>query len=90
MITIGDTVTLTADGASGEYLHEVVLYEWTIDDVIRPEIILSSITHVIEATKTQVSCRVQNDCGNWSQPVTITIRAEIACPIPTIMGILVS
>ena len=50
----------------------LVLYEWTVNDVILTD--TTQTTQTIEADVSEgdvVSVRAQNDCGSWSQPVTL-------------------
>lgn len=89
MTTAGDLVTITANGAMGGDGHSITAYEWKINGAIQAGAGVS-ITHTLEVGTTEVECRVQNDCGNWSYPQTIIIEAAAYCPIPTLIGISVS
>lgn len=86
MGTAGDLVTLIAEGATGGDGHIITTYEWKFNGVVQSTS-LETITHVLEAGTLDIELRVQNDCGNWSTPVTHQIIAEAFCPIPVITGI---
>ena len=89
MTTAGDSVTFSADGASGGDGHTISNHEWKINGIIQGNT-GPTISHTLEVGTTTVELRVQNDCGNWSYPQTIELYAEAFCPIPTLSGIAVS
>ena len=87
----GALVTLTAQGADGGEDHSITAYEWKINDILQggSGSTLTFITVVYGVHN--IECRVQNDCGGWSQPAMTSFDViEKPCPIPTITGITVS